>query len=65
MVDIDTLLKRWAEHILCAQSTVNDDITNKLPHVECNVLLDEFPAVTETTKAIRLLSSGKAPGSNI
>ena len=27
-------------------------------------LLDELPAVSETVKAIKLLSSGKAPGSD-
>ena len=27
-------------------------------------LLDEFPAVSETVKAIKFLSSGKAPGSD-
>ena len=31
--------------------------------VECNLLLDEFPTLAETVKAIKLLSSGKAPGS--
>ena len=37
--------------------------TNK-PQVECNLLLDEFPTVSETVKAIKLLSSGKAPESD-
>ena len=32
--------------------------------MECNPLLDEFPAVSETVKTIKLLSSGKAPGSD-
>ena len=32
--------------------------------VECNPLLDELPTVSETVKAIKLLSSGKAPGSD-
>ena len=32
--------------------------------MECNPLLDEFPTVSETVKAIKLLSSGKAPGSD-
>ena len=34
----------------------------KLPHIECNVLLDEFPTVMETRKAVQQLSSGKALG---
>ena len=37
---------------------------NRLPQIEYNVLLDEFPTVTETRKAIQHLSSGKAPGSD-
>ena len=41
-------------------STINDNA--RLPKVECNVLLDDFPAVTESTKAIQYLSSSKAPG---
>ena len=32
--------------------------------MECNPLLDELPTVYETVKAINLLSSGKAPGSD-
>ena len=32
--------------------------------MECNLLPDEFPTVSETVKAIKLLSSGKAPGSD-
>ena len=32
--------------------------------MECNLLLDEFPTVSETVKAIKLLSSAKAPGSD-
>ena len=29
-----------------------------------NPLLDEFPTISETVKAIKLLSSGKPPGSD-
>ena len=32
--------------------------------MDCNPLLDEFPTVSETVKAIKLLSSGKVPGSD-
>ena len=32
--------------------------------MECKPLLDELPTVSETVKAIKLLSSGKAPGSD-
>ena len=34
----------------------------RLPQIECNVLLDEFPIVMETRKAVQQLSSCKAPG---
>ena len=37
---------------------------NRLPQIECNVLLDEFPTVTETRKAIQHPSSGMAPGTD-
>ena len=43
-------------------STIDDNAINRLPQVECNALLDEFPTVTETSKAIKLLSSDKALG---
>ena len=45
-------------------SSVNDNAINKLPQIECNVLLDEYPTVTETRKTIQHLSSGKAPGTD-
>ena len=50
--------------VLNPPSSINDDTINRLPQVECNLLLDEFPTVSETVKAIKLLSSGKAPGSD-
>ena len=46
-------------------SFVNDNAINRLPQIQCNVLLDEFPTVTETKKAIQHLSSGKAPGAAV
>ena len=61
------ILKRWAEHfdgVLNRPSSINDEAINRLPQVECNPLLDEFPTVSETVKAIKLLLFGKAPGSN-
>ena len=45
-------------------SSINDDAINRLLQMECNLLLDEFTTVAETVKAIKPLSSGKAPGSN-
>ena len=45
-------------------SSVNDNAINRLPQIKCNVLLNEFPTVTETRKAIQHLSSAKAPGTD-
>ena len=67
LTDKDAILKRWAEHfnsVLNRPSSVNDNAINRLPQIECNVLLDEFPTVTETRKAIQHLSSGKASGTD-
>ena len=50
--------------VLNRPSSINDEAINRLPQVECNPLLDELPAVSETVKAIKLLSSGKALGSD-
>ena len=67
LTDKDAILKRWAEHfnsVLKRPSSVNDNAINRLPQIECNVLLDEFPTVKETRKAIQHLFSGKAPGTD-
>ena len=67
LTDKETILKRWAEHfdgVLNPPSSINDEAMNRLPQVECNLLLDELPTVSETVKAIKSLSSGKAPGSD-
>ena len=63
LTDKEAILKRWAEHfdgVLNRPSSIND----RLPQVECNPLLDELLTVSETVKAIKLLSSGKTPGSD-
>ena len=44
LTDKDAILKRWAEHfnsVLNRPSSVNDNAINRLPQIECNVLLDE------------------------
>ena len=43
---------------------LSDEAINRLPQVACNPLLDELTTVSETVKAIKLLSSGRAPGSD-
>ena len=67
LTDKEAILKRWAEHfdgVLNRPSSINEEGINRLPQVECNPLLDELPTVSETAKAIKFLSSGKAPGSD-
>ena len=60
-------MKRWAEHfdrVLNRPSSINVEAINRLPQVECNPLLNAFPNISEKVKEIKLLSSGKAPGSD-
>ena len=67
LTDKEAILKKWAEHfdgVINRPSSISDEGINRLPQVECNPLLDELPTVSETVKAIKLLSSGKAPGSD-
>ena len=45
-------------------SSINEDAIDRLPQIECNVLLDEFPTVVETRKAVQQLSPGKALGAD-
>ena len=64
LTDKEAILKRLAEHfnsVLNRPSSINENAINRLPQIECNVLLDEFPTVIETRKAVQQLSSGKAP----
>ena len=64
LTDKEAILKRWAEHfnsVVNRPSSINEDAIERLPQIECNVLLVEFPAVMETRKAVQQLSSGKAP----
>ena len=58
------ILERWVEHfnsVLNRPSSINEDAIDRLPQIECNVLLDEFPTVMETRKVVPQLSTGKAP----
>ena len=67
LTDNEAILKRWAEHfdgVLNRPSSINDEAINRLPQEECNPLLDELPTVSETMKAIKLLLSSNAPGSD-
>ncbi|BHF68310.1 hypothetical protein SprV_0301134400 [Sparganum proliferum] len=61
------ILLRWAEHfrsVLNHPSTIFDAAIVRLPQVETNADLDLPPSLHETTRAVRRLSPGKAPGSD-
>ena len=51
LTDKEAILERWAEHfdsVPNQPSNISEDAIDKLPQIECNVLLDEFPSVLET-----------------
>ena len=52
LTDKQAILERWAEHFDSVLKSIKDNAINRLPQVECNLLLDEFPTVSETVKAI-------------
>ena len=57
LTDKEAILKRGVEHfdgVLNRPSSINDEAINRPPQVECNPLLDEFPTISETVKAIKL-----------
>ena len=52
LTDKATILKRWAEifnSVHNRPSSVIDNATNRLPQIECNILLGEFPNVMAPT----------------
>ena len=55
LTDKEAILKRWAVHfdgVLNQPSSINDEAINRLPQVKGNPLLDGFPIVSETVKAV-------------
>ena len=65
ITDRSRILERWAEHfnsVLNRPSTINDVAINSLPQIPVNMELDFPPNLQGTCKAIKQLSSGKAPG---
>ena len=67
LTDKEVIWKRWAEYfnsVLNRPSSINEDVIDRLPQIESNVLSDEFPTVMETRKAVQKLSSGKAPSAD-
>lgn len=67
LTDKGKILERWPQNfdsVLNRPSTINAEAINRLPQEPINEAPDDPPTLLETQKAIRLLSSGKAPGLN-
>ena len=67
ITDKEKILDRWAEHfesVLNRPSSINNEAIERLPQVPINESMDNVPTLEEIQKAIRQLSSGKAPGSD-
>ena len=65
--DKNVILERWAEHfhsVLNRPSSIDGETIDCLPQVEVNPSLAELPTEEEILRAIRLLSCGKAPGTD-
>ena len=61
------LVKRWAEHfnsVLNRASHIDEEAIKQLPQVHINHNMGTPPVLPEIEKAIQLLFSGKAPGSD-
>ena len=59
------ILERWAEHfngVLNRSSKLNDEAIQRLLQVEINKDLDALSSVDEVARAIKHMSTGKAPG---
>ena len=67
ITDKEKILGRWAEHfesVLNRPSAINDEAIDRLPQIPIDDNMDNLPTIEEIEKATRLLSSGKAPGSD-
>ena len=65
ITDKNEIVERWAEHfdgVLNRPSSINDEALQRLPQVAVNPDLDIPPSEDEVAKAIKQMSSGKAPG---
>ena len=61
------ILNRWAEYcsaVLNRPADINAKAIARLPQVETNTDLDRTPSEQEVKKAIKQLSTGKAPGAD-
>ena len=67
ITDKEKVLERWAEHfrnVLNRPSAINEEAIARLPQVPINHSLADLPSVAEVEKAVKRLSSGKAPGAD-
>ena len=67
ITDKPAILDRWAEHfcaVLNRPADINAEAIARLPQVETNTNLDRPPSEEEVKKAIKQLSTGKAPGAD-
>ena len=67
ITDRKGILERWAEHfngVSNRPSKINDEAIQRLLQVEINKDLDALPSVDEVARAIKHMSTGKAPASD-
>ena len=67
ITDKEKVLERWAEHFNCVlnrPSTINEEAIARLPQVPIKHSLADVPTEAEVKKAVKRLSSGKAPGAD-
>ena len=65
LIDKKQILERWADHfnsVLNRPAVINDEAIACLPQMEINQDLDAPPSNEEVSKAIKQMTSGKAPG---
>ena len=67
LTDTHDILEIWAENyknVPNRPSSIGDGAVQRLPQIERNVLLNEFPIVLKTRKTFQQPQSGKAPGAD-
>jgi len=65
IIEREKILHRWAEHfqtVLNQPSTFDDTVLDEIPQVTESSHLDRPPTTEEVQRAIKQMSSGKAPG---
>ena len=65
LTDKKQILERWAEHfdnVLNRPAAIKDKAIARLPQLATNQELDIPPSSKEVSKAIKQMTSGKAPG---